>query len=123
MQWFCPAPWRVSACTIDLRPGGAFNTTFCSPDGEEHLNVGCYLEVVPGERLVFTDALGPGYRPAAAPFMTGVLELFPEGDGTRYRASSLHVDAEARDKHEAMGFHTGWGAALDQLVALMQARR
>ena len=20
--WFCPAPWRVSECAIDLRPGG-----------------------------------------------------------------------------------------------------
>ena len=23
-QWFCPKPWTVSDCTIDLRPGGAF---------------------------------------------------------------------------------------------------
>lgn len=24
MPWFCPKPWQVTACEIDLRPGGAF---------------------------------------------------------------------------------------------------
>lgn len=122
MQWFCPAPWTVSACEVDLRPGGVFDTTMRSPEGEEHPNKGCYLEVVPGERLVFTDALRAGFRPGGGGFMTGIIEIFAEGEGTRYRATALHSDAETRAKHEEMGFHAGWGAALDQLVALMQAR-
>src|SRR5690242_2821697 len=65
-KWFTPAPWTTIACEIDLRPGGAFRTTMRSPEGEEFPNVGCYLEVVPNERLVWTNALGPGFRPAAA---------------------------------------------------------
>jgi uncharacterized protein YndB with AHSA1/START domain len=28
----------------------------------------------------------------------------------------LHKDEEDRRKHEQMGFHDGWGKALDQLV-------
>jgi len=31
--WFCPKPWGVSDCEIDLRPGGVFRTTMLSPDG------------------------------------------------------------------------------------------
>ncbi len=45
----------------------------------------------------------------------------PEESGTRYVATALHRDPEGREKHERMGFHNGWGAALDQLVAHAKA--
>lgn len=115
--WFCPKPWSVTDCEIDLRPGGIFRTTMCSPEGQEHPNSGCFLDVVHQERLIFTDALLPGYRPAEKPFMTGVVTLAPEGEGTRYVAMALHHNEAARKQHEDMGFEQGWGAALDQLVA------
>jgi len=115
--WFCPAPWSVSDCEIDLRPGGMFRTVMRSPDGEAFPNLGCFLEVIPERRLVFTDALLPGYRPAENPFFTGVVTIEPHGAGTRYVAIAIHRDEAGRTKHEEMGFHQGWGAALDQLVA------
>ncbi|MBL7649029.1 MAG: SRPBCC family protein [Candidatus Hydrogenedentes bacterium] len=114
--WFCPKPWGVSDCEIDLRPGGIFRTTMLSPEGQEFPNMGCYLEVVPMERLVFTDALLPGYRPAEKSFMTGVVTMQPEGAGTRYIAMALHNSLEVKKQHEDMGFHDGWATALDQLV-------
>jgi len=119
MRWFCPLPWSVSACEIDLRPGGVFKTTMRSPEGEEFPNTGCWLEVVPMRRLVFTDTLLPGFRPAPNPFMTGVIRLEPAGAGTHYTAMARHLDAGATERHAAMGFQEGWGKALDQLVALM----
>ncbi|MDB5326222.1 MAG: activator of ATPase [Phycisphaerales bacterium] len=121
MPWFCPKPWTVSACEIDLRPGGRFFTMLRSPEGQEMPNDGCILEVVPGKRLVFTDALTAGYRPAVKPFMTASITIEPSGAGTRYIAYLKHADAETRDKHETMGFSTGWGMALDQLVAMIKA--
>ena len=90
-----------------------------SPDGQEFPNVGCILECVPDERLVFTSALEPGFRPSATPFFTGVIELEEVDGGTLYRAIAMHKDSEDRQKHEEMGFHTGWGQCLDQLVELM----
>lgn len=117
MQWFTPAPWQTTQCEIDLRPGGRFFTMMRSPEGQEFPNIGCYLEVVPNQRLIWTDALLPGYRPAEKPFFTAVLTLEPKGAGTRYVAMALHRDAEGKKQHEEMGFHTGWGKALDQLVA------
>ena len=116
-KWFCPLPWTVSDCEIDLRPGGIFRTTMRSPEGQEFPSAGCYLEVVPNERLVWTDALLPGYRPAEKSFMTGILSLAPSGSGTRYTAIALHNNEAARKSHEEMGFTEGWGKALDQLVA------
>ena len=117
-KWFTPAPWTVADCEIDLRPGGMFRTIMRSPEGKEFPNVGCYLEVVPNERLVWSDALLPGYRPAPNPFMSAVLLLKPEGKGTRYTAIAIHRDEAGRKQHEEMGFQEGWGKALDQLIAL-----
>ena len=126
MRWFTPAPWQTTACTIDLRPGGRFFSVMRSPDGEEFPNEGCYLEVIPERRLAWTDALRAGFRPGpptgVVPFrFTAAVMIEPAGAGTRYRALAMHADADARVKHEAMGFEHGWGAALDQLVAYMSS--
>ncbi len=122
VHWFTPAPWKTIACEIDLRAGGKFNTTMQSPEGENYPNFGCFLEVVPNERLVFTDALIEGYRPTEKPFMTAILTLESAGAGTRYVATVLHRDEATRKQHEEMGFFGGWGTALDQLVAYVKAK-
>jgi uncharacterized protein YndB with AHSA1/START domain len=119
-QWFAPKPYETPHCEIDLRPGGIFRTTMRSPDGDEFDGAGCYLEVIPNERLVWTSALGPGYRPQAGemPF-TAIVELQPTGSGgTRYRAIAMHQTPNDCKQHADMGFVEGWGAALDQRVAL-----
>src|SRR6218665_1129123 len=90
--WFCPKPWGVSECEIDLRPGGMFRTVMLSPEGEKFPNLGCYLDVVPNRRLIWTDALHPGFRPSNTPsagcpvpgFFTVLITLEPAGSGTRY---------------------------------------
>jgi uncharacterized protein YndB with AHSA1/START domain len=118
-RWFTPRPWETIDCEIDLRPGGVFSTTMRSPDGEVMpANPGCCLEVVPQRKLVFTDALGPAYRPKGEGFMTATILLEPAGKGTRYTAIAMHADPDARKRHEDMGFLRGWGTALDQLVEL-----
>ena len=123
MQWFTPLPWLTIACEIDARPGGIFSTTMKSPDGRVlPPTIGCYLEVVHQRKLTWTDALGPGYRPNARPFMTACILFEPEGTGTRYVAIAMHHDEAGRQKHEELGFHRGWSTALDQLVAHMQDR-
>ena len=115
-KWFTPAPWTVVDCEIDLRPGGKFHTVMRSPEGQEFPSDGCFLEIVPLERLVFTDALLPGYRPSQEPFFTAIVTMEPHGEGTRYIAMAIHRDESGRKQHEEMGFHEGWGTALDQMV-------
>lgn len=115
-QWFAPAPWTITECEIDLRPGGMLRFVMRSPEGQDYPNIVCYLEVVPEQRLVWTDALLPGFRPSENPFFTAVMTMEREGSGTRYRAVAIHRDEENRKKHEEMGFHEGWGQVLDQMV-------
>lgn len=124
MRWFTPKPWSTTAVEIDLHPGGRFNTTMRSPEGEEFPNTGCILLVEDGRRLVLTSALGPGFRPQGAdadlPF-TAIVTIEPDGSGTRYTAVAMHGSAETRKTHEDMGFADGWGAALDQLVEVAKS--
>lgn len=120
-KWFAPAPWTISECAIDLRPGGQFYTVMQSPEGQAFPNTGCYLEIVPHEKLVFTNALTPGYRPSAEPFFTAILTLTPTATGTHYTAVAKHKDQAGRQQHEAMGFHEGWGQTLEQLVETVKS--
>ncbi|HEX9390345.1 MAG TPA: SRPBCC family protein [Usitatibacteraceae bacterium] len=129
-HWFTPAPWKTVDCEIDLRPGGIFRTVMQSPEGQNHPNIGCYLEIVENRRLAWTNVLGPGFRPQSLgsttvgegePFgFTAVVSMEPHARGTRYTALVMHQDEGGRKQHEQMGFHDGWGTALEQLVAYMK---
>ncbi len=92
-------------------------------------NSGTYLAIEPQRRLVWTNALGPGFRPNPKPdelslgfFFVVELTLseLPNG-GTSYTAVVMHQDAAGREAHAAMGFEQGWGIALEQLVELQKA--
>ena len=118
-EYFCPRPWRVEVIEQDLRPGGRSAMIMHGPDGERHELEGLVLEAVPNRRLVTTDALTGDWQPAG-PFMVGITELTPDGDGTRYIARARHWTAEAKAQHEAMGFYDGWRIVADQLAELVE---
>lgn len=116
-DWFCPKPWTVTIDEMDLRPGGRSALTMHGPDGERFPNEGVFLEVVPGRRIVSTDAYAAGWVPQK-PFMTSITTFEPEDGGTRYTATARHWDADSMKTHEEMGFAEGWGTVADQLAAL-----
>lgn len=128
-RWFAPKPYEISELELDLRPGGIFRLRMVGPDGFDtgHGNPGCVLEVVEGERLAWTSALAPGFRPAemgegceSFP-MTAIVTMADAGAGkTLYRAVALHKSPADRDTHEQMGFQEGWGKCADQLEELAQ---
>jgi len=128
-KWFTPAPWSTVDCEIDLRPGGIFRTVMQSPEGEQFPNLGTYLDVVENQRLVWTNTLQPGFRPASSAiacpgvefFFTAIITLQAEGTGTRYHAHVLHADPDSRKKHDDMGFRDGWSAALDQMIGVINS--
>ena len=117
-QWFAPLPWTTPEAQMDVRPGGSSLIVMRGPDGTEMPNRGVYLEVVPGRKLVFTDAYTSAWEPSERPFMTVILTFEDEGGKTRYTARARHWTVENREMHEKMGFETGWGLCADQLAAL-----
>jgi uncharacterized protein YndB with AHSA1/START domain len=121
VQWFTPPPFKTIRAESDVRPGGASCITMQSPDGKEFPNRGIYLEVVPNERIVFTDAYVSAWEPSEKPFFTGVLTFEDAGNGkTKYTARARHWTVADCEAHEKMGFHQGWGIATSQLEALAQ---
>lgn len=128
-EWFCPRPWKATECAIDLRPGGAFSAAMEGPNGEVVSGPpGCYLEIVENRKLVWTNALLPGYRPVPTKekddatkdchdlIFTAVILIEPFEQGSKYTVIAIHRNPEGRKTHEDMGFHSGWGTAFDQLV-------
>ncbi len=120
-QWFTPPPWKTIKAEVDVRAGGQCNITMQGPEGQEVPNPGVYLDVIPGRKLVFTDAFTTAWRPSAKAFMVGEIKFEDEDGKTRYTATVRHWSAEDSKQHEAMGFHQGWGIATDQLEALARS--
>lgn len=119
-EWWCPKPWTTEIVEQDWRSGGRSAMVMHGPDGETSPGDGIFLEVTPGKRFVFTDAVTSDWMPQG-PFMIGGFEIEAEGGGTRYRAWARHWTDEALAQHQEMGFEPGWGAVADQLKALCEA--
>jgi uncharacterized protein YndB with AHSA1/START domain len=118
-QWFTPPPFETTSAETDVRAGGASLIIMRGPDGKEYPNRGVYLEVVPNERLVFTDAYSRAWEPSDKPFMTVILTFEDAGNGrTIYTARVRHWTVADYQAHEKMGFHAGWGQATTQLEAV-----
>lgn len=118
-EWYMPRAWgRVSRAEMDVRPGGIFRIDIAVGDGREVPNLGCFLEAVPMERLVWTSMLFPGYRPAVFDDVpiTAIVTMESSGTGTRYVFTALHRNEADLESNKSSGFYQGTEIAIDQLV-------
>ncbi|MBU1824389.1 MAG: SRPBCC domain-containing protein [Alphaproteobacteria bacterium] len=122
-KWWIPAPIECQVVTLDLRPGGGFVTRMREDgagDFQPHVD-GCFLEVVPEKKLVFTTVLTEGWQPVE-PWLaiTAILTFEAQDGGTLYSARVLHKTPQESAKHDEMGFQEGWGTAIGQLAGLLE---
>ncbi|WP_199432802.1 SRPBCC domain-containing protein [Qaidamihabitans albus] len=125
-QWWIPAPALCRVDRLEVRPGGAFVTRM-SEDGvtfAPHVDA-CFLLVDELERLVFTNTVDSGWRPANPDpvTMTAEITLRDHVDGTDYRIIVRHGDPAARKHHAELGFAEGWGTVADQLARFAENTR
>src|SRR5438309_8652729 len=109
-EWYMPKAWgRVARAEMDVRPGGIFSIDIAVGDGREVPNVGCFLDVVPMERLVWTSMLFPGYRPAVFDDIpiTAIVSLEAVGNATRYVFTALHRSEADMTENKTSGFYEG----------------
>ena len=119
-EWYMPKAWgRVARAEIDVRPGGIISIDIAVAGGQEVPNVGCILEVIPMERLVWTSMLFPGYRPAVFDDIpiTAIMTMETVGAGTRYVFTALHRNEADLATNKETGFYQGTEIAIEQLAA------
>jgi len=119
-EWYMPKSWgSVVACEMDVRPGGKFSIDIATAEGQVFPNLGCFLEAIPMERLVWTSMLFPGYRPAVFDDVpiTAIVTMETSGTGTRYVFTALHRDEADFVKNKESGWQQGTEIAVDQFVA------
>ena len=115
-RWWVPksVPMSLVSCEMDVRVGGKYRLTFKSESMPSMDFFGRYIEVIPNERLVWTNEEG-----GADGSTTTV--TFEEKDGkTTVIVSELYPSKEAL---EADGAHEAAGethAQLDDLLASLQ---
>ena len=124
-RWWVPAPTMLRVDRLEPRPGGAIVTRM-SDDGSDfvrHMDA-AFLLADEHERIVFTNAIDSGWRPAdpRPVAMTAEITFGEHPDGTDYRVLVRHGDPAARARHEELGFQDGWGAVTEQLAALTEER-
>ncbi|CAN7511681.1 SRPBCC domain-containing protein [Devosia sp. LjRoot16] len=120
-QWWVPEPAKCRAVRFEAVPGGPLVTEI-SEAGQPfapHMNA-CFLIVEPQRRLIFTDALLAGFRPAPNSFITAEITLDEVNGGTQYAARVMHSDRATRDKHAELGFYDGWGTVIEQLARFVE---
>jgi uncharacterized protein YndB with AHSA1/START domain len=125
-QWWIPEPLTCRVVEMDLRPGGSFVTQMSEngADYTPHLS-GCFLAVDDLERIVFTNALLGGWRPAEQYYPTAMTAIITFADhpmGTEYVSQAMHKNDADRTTHEEMGFYDGWGTVVAQLARLVEPR-
>lgn len=120
--WWGPKGFTTPVYRIDLRVGGAYFSCMRSPDGKDFCSTGTFKEVVPMERLVYTDSFADedgNAVPASHYGMPGewpmetlvTLELTEDGETTKITMrSSGSPEGMASEMARA-----GWNESFDKL--------
>ncbi|MEV6331587.1 SRPBCC domain-containing protein [Streptomyces sp. NPDC051909] len=113
-QWYGVAALTMFVCDIDLRPGGAWRWGQRGPDGQEIVFSGTYEEIVPAERLVYTEVFEQ--MPDADPVRVILsFDATPDG-GTALTSTSFWPTTEIRDQALEAGMESGVREQYDRLA-------
>jgi uncharacterized protein (TIGR03086 family) len=114
--------YTMAVCEIDLRVGGTYRYVWTGPNDFRLGMGGVFREIVPPERMVYTESFEESWYAGEA-LNTA---LFSEQAGrTTVTISSLYDSQEGRDMALASGMEKGIEAGfdgLDRVLAALQAR-
>jgi len=120
-QWWGPKGFTNPVCEIDARVGGAIRIHMRSPDGSVYPMKGEFREIVPPERIVFTNI---AVDAADKPIIEGLTTVtFAERGGkttmTLYTRGRAVVDYAVG---YLQGMEMGWTGSIDKLQTLLTRR-
>jgi len=123
MRWWGPAGFTSPTCQIDLRVGGKYLFCMQGPDGTKIWSTGVYAEIIPLERLVYSDSFADEAGNAVPashygmgdeiPFAMVVTVTFEDLDG-KTKMILRHEGLPAGELSEMTA--VGWNESFDKLA-------
>ena len=120
-KWYGPKGFTVPVAEMDMRVGGKRLVCMASPDGSMKMwTTGEYIEIVPNERLVYTDSPADENGNVVSPSAMGMPDGYPattevtvllEDLGGRTKMVMTHAGVPA-----SSGAGGGWEQAFDKLA-------
>ena len=120
-RWYGPQGFTVPVAEMDVRVGGKRLICMASPDGSMKMwTTGEYTEIVPNERLVYTDSPADEHGNVVSPSAMGMPDGYPETTevivlledlGGRTKMVMTHAGVPADS-----GAGGGWEQAFDKLA-------
>ena len=110
-----PGGWSMTACEIELRPGGRWRFAWRHDDGSEMELSGEYREIVPPERVVQTESWGGDW-----PETLNTLTLIQEDGLTTMTQTIRYASKEARDAALQTGMKEGVSLSFDRLASYLE---
>lgn len=123
-QWYGPDGFTVPVAQMDVRKGGKHLFCMQSPDGSMQMwFTGEYTEVVPNERLVYTDSPADEHGNVVAPSTYGMGDDYPaqtevsvilEDLGGRTKMVMTHAGVPADG-----GADAGWAQSFSKMATFI----
>lgn len=108
LEWFCPEDWKIVSVECDVRLEGGYRAVMEDQDGEQHVSMGAYGEIVPDERLVFTQRWEESHWDSTVV----TVELTDDQGGTRINVRETGFD----DAGVSKGQESAWLSMLGHLA-------
>lgn len=124
-KWYGPKGFTVPVADMDMRIGGKRLVCMESPDGSMKMwTTGEYTEIIPNERLVYTESPADENGNVVSPSAMGM----PDGYPAKTEVTVLLVDLGGRTKmvmtHAGIpadsGGNAGWVQAFDKLAEYIE---
>ncbi len=129
MRWWGPKGFMSPVSKIDLRVGGAYLSCMRSPEGQDFWSTGVYREIIPLERIVYTDSFADEKGKVVPATHYGMSPDFPlemlvtvtfEEDGGRTKMTLRHAGIPAGQMSELT--QAGWNESFDKLAEVLAGR-
>jgi len=126
MKWWGPKVFTAPVCKMDFRAGGKYLFCMRSPEGKEYWSTGIFKEIVPFEKIVWTDSFADEKGNPVPGSHYGMEEDFPlemtviitfEDDNGKTKMTLRHIGMPAGDMSKMAG--QGWNESFDKLAAIL----
>lgn len=126
-RWWGPKGFAAPFCKMDLRVGGKYLFCMLSPEGQDYWSTGIYREIVPLERIVYTDSFADEHGNPVPPSYYGMGDDWPaeflitltfEAQQGKTKFTLHHAGIPAGDMGEMA--NAGWNESFDKLAASLE---